>query len=62
MTLSDKLHQEQKKLCGMDLNDPGILAQSQVVDELIVEYQREVMLCGNGQAVVGDGIQGSASL
>jgi len=40
MTLIDKLHQEQAKLCGMSIDDPGVLAQSQVVDELIVQVMK----------------------
>lgn len=31
---------EQQKLCKMDIKDPGILDQSQVVDKLMVKYQK----------------------
>lgn len=36
----DDLHREQAKLIAMSICDPGILAQSQVVDTLIAEYYR----------------------
>lgn len=34
MATLEKLAVEREKLCRMDLNDPGILAQSRIVDEL----------------------------
>lgn len=40
MATLEKLAVEREKLCRMDLNDPGILAQSRIVDELIVAVMK----------------------
>ena len=44
-----ELRREQKKLRKMTLGDPGILAQSLVVDRLVVEYYRALEECERGK-------------